>query len=419
MHFFKESRLFPILCFSVGVLCSSLLATSLSKKFLKHKEFLIEIELERKILFLKKAIESEKAKAHDCLFEATSAQDTCTHTFILHEGLWLYDMRIFRNDTLMFEKNINPEIPWNSWIKRQELEAKNYAFTFEMKPTAEHLEFLESDFPLIIFVLGGVITSAFAALTWSFQVLFQKKEKLKKVRDDFFSINITLRKKNSELEEYAHVVAHDLQEPLNTIIGFIEVIKEDHQVIFENKKIEHYITFISDSSRRMSKTIKELLLYAKLGKNSKPEFVDIGQTIKETLIDLTHLIKRSNATINLPENLPTVKGHSLEIKLLFQNLLINAIKYQKTNTKPVISLFFKESYFENRFTIQDNGIGIDEKYQETIFKLFHRLHNLKEYSGSGIGLAKCKKIIDLHNGIIWVDSVPGQGSKFHFIIPKS
>ena len=168
----------------------------------------------------------------------------------------------------------------------------------------------------------------------------------------------------------------------------------------------------------MRTMIKELLLYAKLGTNRKFERVDISEIIAETLVDLTHLIKKSGAIINQPKGFPIIIGYRLELKLLFQNLLINAIKYQKSGQKPIVDISFESNHLENKFTIKDNGIGIDKKHKNSIFKLFHRLHNSNKYSGSGIGLTKCKKILELHNGTIWVESNPLKGSKFHFVIPR-
>lgn len=418
-HFFNKNRLFPIIFFSIGILCSAFLAKSFHENFLNYKEILVEIELGRKVHFFKNIVESKTAKANHCLYQTNSLEDECVKKFILHEGLWLYDMRIFRNDTLIFEKNINPDIPWNAWTERQSIRNENSIFEFDMKPTEEHLGFLKSNFQIVIFLLGVFIAASFAALIRSYQLLFQKKEELKDAKNVILSANVALRKKNSELEEYVHAVSHDLQEPLNTINGFIDVIKEEHQEIFENEDLNQCFLFISSASTRMRQMIKELLVYAKLGTSRRPELVDVNEIVKETLFDLTHLINESGATITLHESFPTVNGYKLELKLLFQNLLINAIKYRKSDVKPVVDIYFKGNKKENTFTIQDNGIGIDEKYNEAIFKLFLRLHNTKKYQGSGIGLAKCKKILDLHNGRIWVESKPWQGSKFHFIIPNA
>lgn len=300
-----------------------------------------------------------------------------------------------------------------------ELLSKTSSPTVDLISIKEHLEFLKSDFQKIIFLLGLFISSIFTTLIYFYQILLTKKEELYRKQNDFFSANKSLQKKNSELEEYAYVVAHDLQEPLNTINGFIDVLKEDHKTIFNNKEIEQYFTLISNASSRMRLMIKELLVYVKLGQNRQPELVNIREIVNETLVDLTSLIKKSDATINLSDNFPTIKGYRLELKLLFQNLIINAVKYQKSNTKPIVDIIFNGNSVENKFTIQDNGIGIEKKYQDTIFKLFHRLHNSNKYSGSGIGLTKCKKILDLHNGVIWAESTPSQGSKFHFTIPDS
>lgn len=272
---------------------------------------------------------------------------------------------------------------------------------------------------VVIFSSGVFVSFAFAALIWFYQLLFKKKEELHKAKDVITSANTTLLKKNAELEEYVYAVSHDLQEPLNTINGFIEVLEEDYPTLFKDAEVNQYFALISSTSSRMRVMVRELLTYAKLGTKRQTESVNIGNIVEETLLDLTHLIKKSGTVINLPNKFPTIKGHPLELKLLFQNLLINAIKYQKPDIKPIVNIYFEGSHLENKFTIQDNGIGIDKKHQDSIFKLFHRLHKSNKYSGSGIGLTKCKKIIDLHNGTIWVESIPKNGSSFHFIIPSA
>lgn len=281
----------------------------------------------------------------------------------------------------------------------------------------EDVESLEANFPLIIFFLGMFVSAAFLALIWLYQGLFKKKEELSEAKKMFVSANTALQAKNAELEESVYAVSHDLQEPLNTINGWIEALREDHLEL-DDEEIKRYFTLISSTSTRMRKMIKELLIYAKLGTNRKPELVNIEETVEETIEDLGYVIEKSGAIINLSENLPTIRGYQLELKLLFQNLLINAIKYQKSDVKPIVNISFESNHLENKFTIHDNGIGIEEKHQKSIFKLFQRLHNSSKYEGSGIGLAKCKKIIELHKGAIWVESKLNQGSKFHFVIPN-
>ncbi len=271
----------------------------------------------------------------------------------------------------------------------------------------------------VIFSSCVFVFFAFAVLIWYYQLLIKKTEELQKAKNVIADANTALLKKNAELEEYAYAISHDLQEPLNTINGFIEVLEEDHCSIFKDVEVKQYFALISSTSSRMRVMVRKLLTYAKLGTNRKIEDVNISEIVKETILDLTHLIKKSGAVINLPDKFPMIKGYPLELRLLFQNLLINAIKYQRPDIKPIVNISFESNHLETKFTIQDNGIGIDARYKHSIFKLFHRLHNSNKYSGSGIGLTKCKKIIDLHNGTIWVESKLGNGSQFHFVIPNS
>ncbi len=225
-----------------------------------------------------------------------------------------------------------------------------------------------------------------------------------------------LKAKNKEMEQFLYIASHDLQEPLRTINSFAKVIEEDYEQEL-NDGIKRYLQFISDAATRMSELVKGLLDHSRLGKNKKQTNVDFNEIIEAIQKDLAVAIAESKASFEIA-NMPTVNALKVEFRLLFQNLVSNAIKFRKKDLAPVICITAKEKKHHWRFSIQDNGIGIAENHKEKIFDIFQRLHDSKEYEGTGIGLAHCKKIVELHGGNIWVESEVNKGSTFHFTILK-
>ena len=224
-----------------------------------------------------------------------------------------------------------------------------------------------------------------------------------------------LELKNKELSQFAYIVSHDLKEPLRTITSYIQLIKAKyHDQIDE--QANKLFGFISSSAARMTKLITDLLDLSEIGQAKETTMVDCGKQIEFIRQDLAAKIKNTNTTI-IVSDLPQIKGLETELRLLFQNLIGNAIKFIKPGTSPKITISAKEQDGWT-FSIQDNGIGISDEHKDRIFNVFQRLNSSSDYEGTGIGLAHCKKIIELHNGKLWVDSIPGEGSTFHFSIPK-
>ncbi len=220
----------------------------------------------------------------------------------------------------------------------------------------------------------------------------------------------------SELEQFSYVSNHDLQEPLRTINQFILLFNEKYAGTLDEEG-EKYIEFISKSAARMSSLVKDLLDYSLLGKEGAKTLVDCNKIVEAVLNDLDDTIKGSSAKL-IVQDLPTINGYETELRLLFQNLIENAIKYQKPDMVPEINISAESHGGEWLFSIKDNGIGFDKKHYEKIFIIFKRLHKRSEYHGTGIGLAHCKKIVEMHGGRIWVESTSGAGSTFMFTIPK-
>lgn len=226
-----------------------------------------------------------------------------------------------------------------------------------------------------------------------------------------------LADKNKELEEFTYVASHDLQEPVRTIASFVELFKDTYSDKLDEEGIK-WLDFMQGASERSQKLIIDLLEYSRIGKKREFAEVDLNQLLKDVQTDLKARIVESKAEI-LVDDLPTIQGLETELRLLFQNLITNGIKFRQKDVDPVIRISYQLKDGNHEFSVQDNGIGIDEKYFDRIFVIFKRLHGKSEYEGTGIGLAHCKKVVELHHGKIWVSSEPGSGSTFHFTIPQT
>jgi light-regulated signal transduction histidine kinase (bacteriophytochrome) len=224
-----------------------------------------------------------------------------------------------------------------------------------------------------------------------------------------------IERKNRELEQFAYMASHDLQEPLSTIGGFVHRFEKKYKGKLD-ESADQYLQYMSQAIDRMSELIKGLLSYSRLGNELQATTIDCNKIVEDLQDDLGKNISESNATIHR-RNLPRLRGYESEFRLLLQNLINNAIKFRKPGTDPVISI---SAIYENnqwKFAVKDNGIGIDPESHDKIFLVFQRLHPRSQYDGHGLGLAHCRKIVELHGGNIWVESQPGKGSTFYFTIP--
>jgi len=238
------------------------------------------------------------------------------------------------------------------------------------------------------------------------------------VRDvtERIKIQDALARSNTELEQFAYVASHDLQEPLRVVASFSQLLGKRYKGKLD-QNADEFIDFIVNGAIRMQNLINDLLSYSRLNSKERTHTeTNINDILIEALMNLQFSIKDSNATIT-HDALPVVKANATHLLQLFQNLISNAIKFRSKNN-PVISISVKEQQKDYLFTIQDNGIGIDPNYYDRIFTLFKRLHTQPEYAGTGIGLTLCKKIVELHGGKIWVESTLGKGSSFFFTLTK-
>ncbi|MBI2240926.1 MAG: CHASE domain-containing protein [Magnetospirillum gryphiswaldense] len=227
-----------------------------------------------------------------------------------------------------------------------------------------------------------------------------------------------LEESNAELQQFSYVVSHDLQEPLRTIASFLQLLERR----YEDKLDEdgrQFIDFAVDAARRQQAMIQSLLEYSRVGTRGRPfartEMTKVAALAKE---NLAMAIAESAAQVEIGD-LPVVMADETQMVSLLQNLMGNALKYRRDDVAPVIRLLAQDDGERWIFTVADNGIGIDPQYFDRIFQVFQRLHTREKYGGTGIGLALCRKIVQRHGGEIWVQSQPGQGSSFHFSLPKA
>lgn len=224
---------------------------------------------------------------------------------------------------------------------------------------------------------------------------------------------------NLELERFAYIASHDLQEPLRMITGFLSQLEKKYADQLD-EKANKYIFYAVDGAKRMRKIILDLLEYSRIGKLDESEIVELNlkSVLKEVTSVLDQAIKESDATLNIAD-LPKIKGYELYFTQIFQNLISNAIKYRKEGVPPVIDIDYEENETHFIFSVSDNGIGIDPKFQDKVFVIFQRLHNKDQYSGTGVGLAIVKKVVEQMGGEIWLKSNKNNGTTFYFSIPKA
>jgi signal transduction histidine kinase len=229
---------------------------------------------------------------------------------------------------------------------------------------------------------------------------------------------VDLYRSNEELEQFAYVASHDLQTPLRAIVSFSQMLEEEVRGKV-SPAADEFLDFIHDGGRRMQALIQDLLQLSRIGKEAKPpKKVSIAAVVDVACRQLRADINEKKAQVTTGK-LPDVMGNETELAQLFQNLIGNAIKYTTSGTTPEVRITAERKADNWHFVVKDNGIGIPEEYQRTVFVIFRRLHAIDQYPGTGIGLSLCKKIVERHRGEIWVESTPGKGSSFHFTLPAA
>ena len=224
-----------------------------------------------------------------------------------------------------------------------------------------------------------------------------------------------LKEKNKEIEQFAYIASHDLQEPIRTVqnmVGFLE----SQQLEALDPQAKKSLAFISEATNRMNELIYGLLEFSRIGRQKQLSTVVCNDVISNIKEDLALAIARKKAII-VSDNLPSIRAYHTELRMLFQNLIANAIKFVAPGVAPEIHISAKKELGFWVFAIKDNGIGIAPEHKKKVFAIFQRLNSRKAFEGTGIGLAHCEKIVHLHGGEIWLESTPNQGSTFYFSIP--
>ncbi|TVQ66868.1 MAG: PAS domain S-box protein [Balneolaceae bacterium] len=246
----------------------------------------------------------------------------------------------------------------------------------------------------------------------------QYEESLKEMNSELEELVRQLEKSNEELEQFAFIASHDLQEPLRMISSFISQLDKNYENLLDDRA-KQYIHFIKEGSSRMRSIIMDLLEYSRIGHvNTEMTEVDLNPILTRLQGIFRKTIHDKKALIEVSQ-MPVIIASEQGMAQIFQNLLGNALKYNRKNVSPRIELVVEELDDFWKFCVKDNGIGIEKEYSDKIFTIFQRLHSREEYAGSGVGLAICKKIVDNHGGRIWVESEIGKGSTFCFTIFKN
>ena len=224
-----------------------------------------------------------------------------------------------------------------------------------------------------------------------------------------------LARSNTELEQFAYVASHDLQEPLRMVTSYVEILAEEYQDKLD-ENADRYIGYAVDGAKRMKALVDDLLAYSRLSSGAnKFEDADCNEVVGRVMQALDATITETGAAVNCG-SLPTVKGDGIQLHQLFQNLISNGIKFRSAET-PTIEVSSQREGEHWLFAIKDNGIGIAPRHHEQIFQMFQRLHHRGQYPGTGVGLAVSAKIVQRHGGTIWVDSQEGKGTTMFFTIP--
>ena len=239
--------------------------------------------------------------------------------------------------------------------------------------------------------------------------LREKEESLRKAMED-------LARSNRELEQFAYVASHDLQEPLRMVSSYLQLLERRYKGRLD-EAADEFISYAVDGATRMQRLINDLLDYSRVGTRGSPLApTDAADALNEALANLRMTLEETHARVTHDE-LPVIMADRSQVVRLFQNLIGNAVKFRKRDVPPRVHVSAEEKGNERVFSVRDNGIGIEPEFFDRAFQIFRRLHTAGEYPGTGMGLAICKRIVERHGGRIWVESNPGEGSTFYFTLP--
>ena len=238
--------------------------------------------------------------------------------------------------------------------------------------------------------------------------LYEYTQELEKTRR-------ALQRSNQELEQFAYVASHDLQEPLRMVASYCQLIERRYTDALGDEGKE-FVGYAVDGATRMQALINDLLTYSRVGRQDGPlRRVEAKQVVEHALVNLSNAIEESGAAISVGD-LPAVMGDASQLTRLFQNLIGNAIKF-RGERRPEVEVGAEPDGDNVAFRVRDNGIGIEARHVERVFQIFQRLHSREQYEGTGIGLAVCRRIVERHGGTIELESEPGVGTTFLFTLP--
>lgn len=312
----------------------------------------------------------------------------------------------------------------NLFTIRRTVEVKQQAWTIVWESSEAFEELFTSQGPKMILLGGGVFTLLLAVLLVTLMRRAETVQRLvelktSELRDREAILEQTVEKltlSNAELERFAYVASHDMQEPLRMVTNFSSLLTRQHSSGLD-AEAKRYMGYITTGAARLQALVSDLLEFARISKNGhKAERVDTAAILLYVLENLSARIEETQAEIT-HDDLPPVRGHAVQIICLLQNLLSNALKYYAKGVRPVIHVGCINEAGQLQFYIRDNGIGIAEKHRLQVFEPLKRLHSAGEYEGTGLGLSICRKIVTLHGGRIWVEAAPGGGSIFFFTLP--
>jgi light-regulated signal transduction histidine kinase (bacteriophytochrome) len=274
--------------------------------------------------------------------------------------------------------------------------------------------------PWLIFIAFALV--ALAALALGRRVL-RSTAQVREVNARLELLNTALERRaaelarsNSELEQFASIASHDLQEPLRKVRTFTQQLTAIESERLTDKGRD-YLERTNSAAARMQKLIEDLLRFSRVATQGRPfEPVDLGRLTHEVLDDLSDQIERSGAVVDVGE-LPVISGDALQLRQLIQNLISNALKFRREGVPPEVAIDASLAGDKVKLAVRDNGIGFEQQYSRRIFRVFERLHGRGEYAGTGIGLALCRKIAERHGGDILAEGFPGQGAKFTVTLP--
>ncbi|MFZ4707375.1 MAG: sensor histidine kinase [Bacteroidales bacterium] len=262
---------------------------------------------------------------------------------------------------------------------------------------------------ILVFGFGGVI----GFISKQNTNRYHKAKSL--LAEELMITNKALENSNKELEQFAYVASHDLQEPLRMVSSYTQLLANRYKDKLD-QDANDFIQYAVDGSSRMQKLINDLLDYSRITMQGKEyALIDTSKLLKQTILTMKDLINETSASIT-NDDLPGVKADESQISRVFQNLIQNALKFSKKSEMPKIHISCKKKNDFYEFAVRDNGIGIDMQYHERVFTIFQRLHSKREFPGTGIGLSICKRIIERHGGEIWFDSKENEGTTFYFTL---